>query len=108
MNELKSERRWSKKNRDSRDFRENARTNDFDHFYRDDNEIEDERRRPGIPLWAACALTGLVVTVIALFAGLCCLYKQHKKVLKLTTTQLTGVSIPDPVVADSGESDHFR
>lgn len=46
-----------------------------------DEEFGPERGHKRIPLWAACALTGLAVTVLALFIGLCCLYKQHKKVM---------------------------
>ena len=84
----------------------NGRGKNRDRFDRFDDEVDEfgpERNHKRIPLWAACALTGLAVTVLALFIGLCCLYKQHKKVMQQAQTQMasTGVPIPSPDVADS-------
>lgn len=36
--------------------------------------FEDDHHHQ-VPLWAACAITGLAVAVFALFVGLCCLYR---------------------------------
>ena len=86
---------------------------------RDDDDFEYQGKARGglpkreIPIWAACALTALVVVVLGLILGLCCLYKQHKKVMQNATTQLaqTGVPIPSPVnadPADQAESNNFE
>ena len=84
---------------------------------RDDFEYQGKARgglpRREIPIWAACALTALVVVVLGLILGLCCLYKQHKKVMQNATTQLaqTGVPIPSPEnaeSADASESNNFE
>ena len=56
-----------------------------------DDEIADHegqkrwRKRKhddAVPLWAACAVTGLAVTVVALCFGCCCFYRHHNKTLK--------------------------
>jgi len=75
--ELRRERKKFGENR-------NGRGKNRDRFDRFDDEVDEfgpERGHKRIPLWAACALTGLAVTVLALFIGLCCLYKQHKRVM---------------------------
>jgi len=85
--EARRERNQNRRNRKNRNGKgrnrdRDGRFNELDRFDEEVDEFGPERGHKRIPLWAACALTGLAVTVLALFIGLCCLYKQHKKVME--------------------------